>query len=158
MADGVLSSVQIKWDDLCCRPAINRFYFDEKTRRISNQKGGVHSAQPTYQHEKWMKGKKEIIFVPDVPGFVLQLAPRFASQPRCPTKASIVKQTIGAYTGFTKEDLEALLGIALNGKCGRDDRGKLELTLDVAAEMRKLCWPCDELCRFGRRRIRLRGR
>jgi hypothetical protein len=49
----------------------------EKTRRISNQKGGVHSAQPTYQHEKWMKGKKEIIFIPDFPGFVLQLASRF---------------------------------------------------------------------------------
>jgi hypothetical protein len=47
-----------------------------------------------------MKGEKEIVFVPDVPGFVLQLASRFASQPLCPSKASIVKQTMDAYTGF----------------------------------------------------------
>jgi hypothetical protein len=31
-------------------------------------------------------------------------------------------------------------------ECGRDDRGKLELTLDVDAEMRKLCWPCENGC------------
>lgn len=49
-------------------------------------------------------------------------------------------------------------------ECGQDDRGKLELTLDVDAEMRKLCWPCEngllkkrQACRFRRRRIRLRG-
>jgi len=110
----VLSLVQMKWDDLCRQPAINRFHFSEETGRIINQKGSAYSAQPINKHGKWMKGKKEIVLVPSVPEFVLQIA-LSACQQRRPTKASIVKQTMDTYTGFNKEDLEALLGIAING-------------------------------------------
>ena len=111
MTDDVLSCVRIKWDDLCSQPALNRFSFDRTTQQIYNQKGRLCNAQ--LKHEKWVKGEKEIILMPDVPKFVLQLASQFASQPQRPYKASNVKQAMGNHTGFNKEDLEILLGIAL---------------------------------------------
>ena len=117
MTEHVLSSVQKKWDNLCLQTATNRFHLDKKIELAYSQKGGKHSAQPKLQAGIWMKGKKKIIFVPDVPEFILQLAKSSTSQPQAQRskKAEIVKQTMDDYTGFTKDDLEALLGIALNG-------------------------------------------
>ena len=113
MTDVVLSQVEVQWASLCRGPAaINRFYFDKSTGHFINQK---NQKRGEVKHRKWMKSDKEIIFVPDVPRFVLELALCFASQhqQRRP-RAVFIKQTMRSYTGFTREDLEALLVTAIN--------------------------------------------